>query len=64
MAEFKCVACGYTKECEKECTCPECGYKMFPTPYNRKEVLIEEIQKFVKALMTEKNKRWIFFLLS
>lgn len=54
MAEFKCVACGYTKECEKECTCPECGYKMFQTPYNRKEVLIEEIQKFVKALMTEK----------
>lgn len=64
MNEYRCISCDYIKLSESSATCPECGYKMFPTPYNRKEVLIEEIQKFVKALMTEKNKRWIFFLLS
>lgn len=54
MAEYKCIACGYVKESKKDCTCPECGYKMFPLPYNRKKILADEIQKFIKSLMIEK----------
>ena len=54
MFEYKCIACGHTKESEKDCSCTECGYKMFPTPYERKDVLIDEIQKFIKSLMLNK----------
>ena len=47
MAEFKCISCGAVKESEKPCSCPECGYKMFPLPYDRKNTLINEIRDFV-----------------
>ena len=50
MAEFKCICCGHIKESEKECTCPECGYKMFETPYDRKDMLRKEITRFVSCL--------------
>ena len=54
MNEYKCISCGHTKESEKVCSCTECGYNMFPVPYERKDVLINEIQKFIKSLMFNK----------
>lgn len=50
MAEYKCICCGEVINSETTCTCPICGYKMVELPYNRKEVLIEEIRSFLKAL--------------
>lgn len=44
---FKCISCGYEEPQEKKCSCPECGYTMFPLPYDRKQTLIEEIRAFV-----------------
>lgn len=50
MAElYKCIGCGAEKVSEEICTCSECGYKMFPFPYDRKEVLIKEIRSFLKG---------------
>lgn len=50
MAEFKCISCGEVKESEKVCNCPVCGYRMFQLPYQRKTVLIKEIQEFIGHL--------------
>ena len=50
MTEYKCIACGHVKESEDTCSCTECGYKMFPTPYDRKTVLASEIQNFIKHI--------------
>ena len=47
MAVFKCISCGELKENDKSCSCPVCGYKMYETPYDRKEVLRREIGAFV-----------------
>ncbi len=51
MNIYRCICCGNTKSSEKDCTCSECGYKMYPTPYERKNILVEEIQNFIKSLM-------------
>lgn len=51
MSEYKCIACGYIRENDDKCNCPECGYEMFPLPYERKKVLISEIKGFIKSLM-------------
>lgn len=56
MTEYKCIACGHVKGSEDTCSCTECGYKMFPTPYDRKTVLASEIQSFIKALMLSEIK--------
>lgn len=56
MTEYKCIACGHVKESEDTCSCTECGYKMFPTPYDRKTVLASEIQNFIRALMLSEIK--------
>jgi DNA-directed RNA polymerase subunit RPC12/RpoP len=40
MKEYKCIVCGHTKETEKDCSCSECRYKMFQTPFDRKVILI------------------------
>ena len=50
MAIFKCICCGEEVESEKELSCPECGYRMFPVPYNKKDKLIEEIKNFAVKL--------------
>ena len=50
MAEYKCISCGTTKESEEPCSCPICGYRMFETPYDRRNVLISEIRSFVYRL--------------
>lgn len=56
MAEYKCICCGETKDSEKSCTCPNCGYKMYPTPYDRKQVLADEINSFVNHLKLDEIK--------
>jgi SpoVK/Ycf46/Vps4 family AAA+-type ATPase len=48
--EYKCICCGEVKETDKQCGCPTCGYKMYPTPYDRKEILTGEIKGFIKKL--------------
>ena len=56
MAEFKCICCGETKESEKACTCPNCGYKMYPVPYDRKQVFADEINGFIQHLLLSEIK--------
>lgn len=56
MTEYKCIACGHVKESARACGCTECGYKMFPAPYDKKTVLITEIQTFIQALMLNEIK--------
>lgn len=50
MAEFRCISCGALKGSESSCSCPVCGYKMFQTPYDRKSILISEIESFIARL--------------
>ena len=56
MAMYKCIGCGQTRESETGCTCPYCGYRMYPAPYNRKQVLADEINRFVSRLMLDEVK--------
>lgn len=56
MPEFKCISCGEIKESKKPCSCPTCGYKMFEMPYNRREVLLNEIRGFIKHLELDEVK--------
>ena len=44
---YRCIGCGFESEKNKVCSCPECGYKMLPLPYDRKTALIKEIRDFV-----------------
>ncbi len=39
-----------TKESKETCSCPTCGYMMFETPYDRRDTLISEIEKFISCL--------------
>lgn len=54
MAEYKCICCGKTMSSDAACGCPDCGYRMFPTPYHRKELLAAEIKRFISRLRLEK----------
>ena len=50
MAEYKCISCGEIKESEGPCSCPACGYRMFEAPYDRKDILISEMENFISRL--------------
>lgn len=50
MAEYKCICCGESRMSEKECSCSSCGYKMFPVPYDRREMLLRQIREFLGQL--------------
>ncbi len=50
MAEYKCISCGEIKESEGSCSCPACGYRMFEAPYDRKDILISEMESFISRL--------------
>ena len=50
MAEFKCISCGEIKQGEEISTCPVCGYRMFQLPYERKNILRNEILNFLHKL--------------
>ena len=54
MKKYQCIACGTVKDCEKSCMCPICGYMMFPQPYDRSEVIISEIRRFVERIVAQK----------
>lgn len=54
MKKYQCIACGTVKDCEKSCMCPICGYMMFPQPYDRSEVIIGEIRRFVEKIVAQK----------
>ncbi len=58
--EYKCINCGETKESDKQCACPNCGYKMYPIPYDRKEVMTGEIKSFIKQLELSEIKNGDF----
>lgn len=57
MAEFKCISCGEVKESEKSCSCPMCGYRMFEAPYDRKKMLLSEIESFISHLQVKEVMR-------
>ncbi len=47
---YRCICCGEEKDSDHACTCPNCGYAMFPVPYDRAGVLREQIIKFASKL--------------
>ena len=53
MATYKCISCGETKESESRCSCPMCGYRMFEMPYDRKRVMLSEIESFISRLQVK-----------
>lgn len=57
MSQYKCIACGEIKESEKNCYCPVCGYRMFETPYVRKDMLLSEIKSFFALLESKTISR-------
>ncbi len=52
MPEFKCINCGNVRQGVKGTylSCPNCGYRMFEMPYNRRKLLTREIESFVGML--------------
>lgn len=50
MGRYRCICCGFEKDSKKPCRCPNCGYKMYPAPYERREILIREIRDFLRSL--------------
>lgn len=50
MSEYKCINCGEIKESENTCSCPACGYRMFMYPYDRRGILLSEIEDFISKL--------------
>ena len=57
MAEYKCISCGELRESDNSCTCPICGYKMFEAPYDRRNILISEIERFFSSLEIKTAKK-------
>lgn len=57
MSQYKCISCGEIKESEKNCCCPVCGYRMFETPYVRKDMLLSEIKSFFALLESKTISR-------
>ena len=60
MAEYKCISCGEVREGETGCSCPVCGYKMFETPYDRRSILISEIERFFSGVQVRTVTRESF----
>ena len=50
MSEYRCISCGAVKEYTNPCNCPVCGYRMFEMPYERYEILINQIKSFLLHL--------------
>ena len=50
MSSYKCISCGNIIESSEPCICPNCGYKMFELPYDRKQILKQEISGFLGKL--------------
>lgn len=56
MPEYKCICCGETRRNAKSCTCLNCGAKMYPVPYDRKQALAGEINAFFQHLQLHEIK--------
>lgn len=56
MAEYQCICCGEVKQSQKDCICPNCGYKMYLAPYDRKQMLADEINRFLQCLQPDEIK--------
>lgn len=48
--QHRCICCGQVRESSRICSCPNCGYKMYPEPYVRRQVLQREIKSFFEKL--------------
>lgn len=47
----RCIYCGKEADYAGACLCPDCGYKMFPMPYDRKVTLRQEICGYLRTLL-------------
>ena len=63
MHEYRCISCGKVKMASESSCCSVCGYKMFQTPYDRRELLKQEICYFIGHLrVTEiQEKAYTFY---
>ncbi len=57
MSVYKCISCGAERESDKQCSCPNCGYWMFEAPYDRRIMLISEIEGFFDRLKVTSVQR-------
>lgn len=48
---YRCIHCGSEQERKSAGTCPDCGYKMFPAPFDKAEILRREIYDFLQRLV-------------
>ncbi len=53
MDVYKCIACGEEKQSDKPCSCSICGFTMYKSPYDRRELLVSEIKRYIKAYSTD-----------
>lgn len=53
MPEYRCIGCRYSMEHDKQRTCPQCGYTMYETPYDRSALLKQEIVRFVMTVSSQ-----------
>jgi len=53
MDTYKCIACGEEKQSDKICSCSICGYTMYKTPYDKREVLVSEIKRYIRSYATD-----------
>ena len=56
MKTYKCINCGYENIQDEISTCPNCGFHMYETPYNRSIKLKEEIIYFLKCFQINSIK--------
>lgn len=50
MSIYKCICCGNEIESDEPVICSNCGYRMFETPFIRRDVLVKEIEFFINEL--------------
>ena len=58
MSDYKCISCGNIIDSKEACICPNCGYKMFEMPYDRKDILRKEIISFLGGLKPSDIKEY------
>lgn len=57
MKQFQCINCGEIIESEKSCSCTICGYKMYESPYEKSNLLHEEIKAYLLNCLDYKPKK-------
>jgi len=51
MKKFQCINCGEILESEEKCTCSACGYRMYEAPFERVQILYEEIRGYLLSCL-------------